>query len=119
MYDLIIVGAGACGLMAARELSRAGKKALILEARDRIGGRIYTFRGNGFTIPIEAGAEFIHGDAPVTIKILKEYGIPFFKTGGEFKQVRHRKSKGEMDGQQYHELAERLNELKQDIPVDD
>jgi monoamine oxidase len=119
MYDVIIVGAGACGLMAARELSRAGKRVLILEARDRFGGRIYTFSGNGFTVPIEAGAEFIHGDAPVTIAVLNEYKIPFTETKGEFRQVRHGKNRNEMSGKQYHELEERLGMLQHDMPVED
>lgn len=118
-YDVIIIGAGAAGLMAARELSRAGKKVLILEARDRIGGRIHTFSGNGFTVPVEAGAEFVHGDLPVTLNLLKEYEIPFTKTGGAFKQVRHGKKNSEMNGKQYAELEKRLNELKQDMPVED
>jgi len=39
--DVLIVGAGAAGLMAASKLSLAGKKVVVLEARSRIGGRIY------------------------------------------------------------------------------
>src|SRR6185369_11274235 len=104
MYDIIIIGAGASGLMEARELSRAGKKVLILEARDRTGGRIFTYSGNGFTVPVEAGAEFIHGDAAVTIKVLKEYKIPFTKSDGEFKQVRHGGKRNEITKEQYGEL---------------
>jgi monoamine oxidase len=119
MYDVIIIGAGAAGLMAARELSRADKHVLILEARDRIGGRIFTFSGNGFSTSVEAGAEFIHGDAKTTIKVLKEYDIPFTKTDGEFKQIRHGKEKGEITGEQYHKLEELLKKLKHDMPVDD
>ncbi|HVI14755.1 MAG TPA: FAD-dependent oxidoreductase, partial [Pseudolabrys sp.] len=41
LTHFVIVGAGAAGLMTARELARAGKKVTILEARDRCGGRIY------------------------------------------------------------------------------
>jgi monoamine oxidase len=119
MYDVIIIGAGASGLMAARELARADMQVLILEARDRIGGRIFTFSGNGFSTPVEAGAEFIHGDVKTTIKVLKEYDIPFTKTGGEFKQIRHGKKQNAITGEQYNELEKKLNELKHDMPVDD
>lgn len=58
-YDAIIIGAGASGLMAAAELSRARKSVLILEARPRVGGRIFT-AGMERGFPIELGAEFIH-----------------------------------------------------------
>lgn len=59
--DVIIVGAGVAGLAALRDLDRAGKRVLCLEARDRIGGRIYTVRDERSPIPIELGAEFVHG----------------------------------------------------------
>jgi monoamine oxidase len=72
--DVIIVGAGAAGLMAARELKRAGNTVLVLEARPRAGGRILTVRSDG-GIPIELGAEFIHGEAPETMKLVDEAGI--------------------------------------------
>jgi monoamine oxidase len=76
--DIIIIGAGAAGLAAARELSRAGRKVIVLEARDRIGGRIHTHFD---TWPIELGAEFVHGKAPETLQIaeraqLKLHDIP-------------------------------------------
>src|SRR5947207_3403795 len=61
--DVVIVGAGAAGLSAARTLARAGRRAIVLEARDRIGGRIHTLHEAGWPLPIEAGAEFIHGEA--------------------------------------------------------
>src|SRR5258706_15356750 len=120
MYDAIIIGAGASGLMAGRELSRAGMSVLVLEARDRLGGRIFTFSGNGFTVPVEAGAEFIHGDVPVTIGVLNEYKIPFTETAGEFVQIRHgKKNRRETTREQYHELQERLSMLNDDMPVED
>lgn len=76
--DVIIIGAGAAGLAAARELSAAQLKVIVLEARDRIGGRIHTHFDKW---PIELGAEFVHGKPPETLAIaerahLKLQSIP-------------------------------------------
>ncbi|MCU1270633.1 MAG: amine oxidase [Acidobacteriaceae bacterium] len=62
--DVLIVGAGVAGLSAALELSRAGLHIEILEARDRIGGRIFTKQDPTLNHPVELGAEFIHGLPP-------------------------------------------------------
>ncbi|MBI5668295.1 MAG: FAD-dependent oxidoreductase [Chloroflexi bacterium] len=61
----LIIGAGMAGLAAARELHDAGETVIILEARERIGGRIHTDRTFA-GIPVELGAEFIHGDSAPT-----------------------------------------------------
>ncbi|MCQ3929184.1 MAG: FAD-dependent oxidoreductase [Chloroflexi bacterium] len=74
LYDTIIVGAGAAGLAAGRTLHDAGRAILMLEARDRIGGRIYT-NYDFAAIPIEFGAEFIHGDHAVTMDLVKSAGL--------------------------------------------
>ncbi|GAB4450878.1 MAG: NAD(P)/FAD-dependent oxidoreductase [Chloroflexi bacterium OHK40] len=63
MYDIIVIGAGAAGLAAARALREAGRPALVVEARSRIGGRIHTDHSHG---PVELGAEFIHGHLAAT-----------------------------------------------------
>lgn len=76
-FDIIIIGAGAAGLSAARELTRVKMKILLLEARDRIGGRMYTNIPQHFTFPIERGAEFIHGEASFTFQILKEAHVDY------------------------------------------
>ncbi len=82
--SLLIAGAGAAGLMAARELSRQGYHITILEGRDRTGGRIHTLDDPLFPIPVEAGAEFIHGKLPLTFSLLKEYKLEKIEAGGRF-----------------------------------
>jgi monoamine oxidase len=72
--DVIVIGAGAAGLMAAAELLGAGCRVTLLEARDRVGGRIWTRREPGVAVPIELGAEFIHGHAPITQSLLERAG---------------------------------------------
>jgi monoamine oxidase len=59
--DLIVIGAGAAGLSAMAELDHAGIRALCIEARDRIGGRILTVHDQLCPVPVELGAEFVHG----------------------------------------------------------
>jgi monoamine oxidase len=70
-FDTIIIGAGAAGLAAARELSGAGHRLCILEARQRLGGRIFTLHTPDLPLPIELGAEFIHGEEPTTFAIVE------------------------------------------------
>jgi monoamine oxidase len=64
----IIIGAGAAGLAAARDLGRAGCEVVIIEARDRIGGRVFTL-DDAAPAAIELGAEFVHGKSPELWKI--------------------------------------------------
>jgi monoamine oxidase len=61
MQSVLVIGAGLAGLAAARRLANAGIRVTIVEARDRIGGRVHTVRTPRFSTPIELGAEFIHG----------------------------------------------------------
>lgn len=72
--DILIIGAGGAGLAAAAELVHSGRRVLLLEARDRIGGRIWTQQTPDLPVPIEYGAEFIHGDALATMAILRKGG---------------------------------------------
>jgi len=69
---IVVIGAGAAGLMAARELAAAGRRVTILEARERCGGRIWPLPVSEFGYAAEGGAEFIHGEAPVTHALLRE-----------------------------------------------
>lgn len=59
--DTIIIGAGPAGLSAARELVDAGRSVIVIEARQRTGGRIWTVRSFSEHVEVELGAELIHG----------------------------------------------------------
>jgi monoamine oxidase len=72
--DTLIVGAGAAGLAAARELHDAGERILVLEARDRVGGRAWTSYDLA-PHPVELGAEFVHGENVTTWAYMKRYGL--------------------------------------------
>ena len=81
--DVIVIGAGAAGLAAAAELARAGLFVTILEARDRIGGRMFTQRDPVCQAPIELGAEFIHGLPPEIWEPLQARDIRITAVTGE------------------------------------
>src|SRR2546423_11962776 len=67
--DTLVLGAGAAGLAAARDLSHAGLRITVVEARPRIGGRILTLHDPRSPLPLELGAEFIHREAPATLSV--------------------------------------------------
>ncbi|MGH7529727.1 MAG: flavin monoamine oxidase family protein [Gemmatimonadales bacterium] len=67
--DVLILGAGAAGLAAARDLSHAGLRVIVVEGRDRLGGRILTVHDPRAPVPLELGAEFVHGVAPATFAV--------------------------------------------------
>ncbi|HZP62033.1 MAG TPA: NAD(P)/FAD-dependent oxidoreductase [Terriglobales bacterium] len=81
--DVIVIGAGAAGLAAAAQLGRAGLSVLILEARDRIGGRMFTEHDPACPYPIELGAEFIHGLAPEIWQPLQKAGVNIAEITGQ------------------------------------
>src|SRR4051812_2761109 len=81
--EVIILGAGAAGLSAARSLTRAGVDVQILEARDRTGGRVLTHYDDRCPVAIEMGAEFIHGDAPSTRALLEEARLAWYDADGQ------------------------------------
>jgi monoamine oxidase len=117
-FDCIIIGAGACGLMASRELTRAGKSVLLLEARNRIGGRIYTIHNHSFSTFAEAGAEFIHGDLPITSSLLREAGLPFREMEGNIYQLENGVlKKSQLFDNEWELLMTELQKLKTDLPL--
>jgi monoamine oxidase len=80
--EIIIIGAGAAGLSAALELTKANFKPLILEARHRLGGRVYTLRDEKNNSSFELGAEFVHGKPPEICSTAREAGLKIVETAG-------------------------------------
>ncbi|RYE22122.1 MAG: FAD-dependent oxidoreductase [Sphingobacteriales bacterium] len=116
--NVLIIGAGAAGLMAAYQLTKAGEKVTILEARNHAGGRVHTLNNEQFFQHAELGAEFIHGDLPVTFQLLKEAGIAYEKVDSEMWQYHNGEFKKDdefVEG--WDLLLEQLNNLQQDMPI--
>lgn len=117
-HSILIIGAGATGLMAARILSAAGHTVTVLEANDRPGGRIHTIHPAGFTLPIEEGAEFMHGKLPLTMQLLKEAGVEYQAVAGKMIQVKNgRWSDQEEFVVGWDELMDRMADLKEDMTL--
>src|ERR1700761_2647433 len=114
---IVLIGAGSAGLTAARELAAAGKQVTILEARDRCGGRIFPLPP-AFGYAAEGGAEFIHGEAPVTHGLLREAGLALHTIEGQRwiadGGVLSRRAPEDAYGAELHAA---LQGLTQDMPV--
>jgi len=90
IVDTVVVGAGAAGLAAAHDLCRRGLKVAVLEARERIGGRVCTLSEPSATAPVELGAEFLHGKPDVLFARLQNAGLTVHEVEGDtFTRVGH------------------------------
>ncbi len=81
--DVIVIGAGAAGLSAARSLAEKSLQVIVLEARDRTGGRVWSKPSVRKAVAEELGAEFIHGRAEETMALLRDAGTAAIETIGE------------------------------------
>src|SRR5437762_2064361 len=81
--DVAIVGAGVAGLAALRALTDAGLSVCVLEARDRIGGRVYTMHDDRLSHAIELGAEFVHGSAEDLVELANQAKLAPFTIEGD------------------------------------
>jgi len=115
--NTIILGAGAAGLYAAYELAKRGQFALILEARSRTGGRIHTVTARDGQ-PQELGAEFVHGDLPITLGLLREAGLSYTKTGGRWVQVRGGAQRTDPLGGAWKTMVRKMATLENDVTLE-
>lgn len=76
-YDAIVVGGGLAGLTAARDLACAGRTVLLLEARERLGGRVHAAAFPGTDVTLELGGAYISTSNRSVARELQRYGIPF------------------------------------------
>jgi monoamine oxidase len=122
--DVLVLGAGAAGLAAARDLSQAGLRVTVIEARPRVGGRILTLHDSRAPLPLELGAEFIHGEAPETFSFAQAAGLAVLElpgshdvvTAGRFKPM-GRGGVWDMVDRMKHDLARRVASRGRDFPV--
>jgi monoamine oxidase len=73
--EVVVIGAGVAGLACAQALCEAGLRVTILEARSRVGGRIWTVHPSLTNAPVELGAEFIHGLPREVWQIVERAGL--------------------------------------------
>jgi monoamine oxidase len=97
--DVVIVGAGFAGLTAARELVRKGRDVTVLEARDRVGGRVKRGTIAGHTVDV--GGMWVGPTQTRLLELIKEYGLhtrPQFEQGKDISEVNGTRTTAEGEG---------------------
>lgn len=128
-YDVAIVGAGFAGLVAARDLMRAGRSVMVLEARDRVGGRSFSRAIPGAGDVANMGATFVGPGQDRIIGLAKELGFSLFPTYNTGQNVlyfngQRQTYEGAIPPASPAALAEalvaiqRLNSMAQEVPLD-
>jgi monoamine oxidase len=118
--DIVVVGAGAAGLIAALEMGLTGKSVMVIEARERAGGRIHTVNDPSFEMPVEMGAEFIHGNLEPSFSLLEQSFATPYDVSGDIWQSRNGKIEELEDFIEDPKLLSRqFKKLEHDLPVAD
>ena len=114
--DVLVLGAGIAGLAAARALAERGRRVLVLEARDRVGGRILSHKTTHGNV-VELGAEFVHGRAPELWALIDECGVETVERDGS---MLRESSPGELIEDKHSEEGDLFAPLDQlaDLPDD-
>jgi monoamine oxidase len=109
IFDVAVIGAGASGLCAAQQLSAVGFSIAIIEARDRVGGRIHTLHDPLFPLPVELGAEFIHSRTGPVWPILAAGGGSAYLVDGDHFHLKNGQLR--QDNQFWNEVGNVLDHL--------
>lgn len=118
-YDIIIIGAGAAGLMAMNDLLDAGYRVCLLEATAVAGGRIAPAKETGFSEPVETGAEFVHGRLPLTLTLLDKANIIYVPVEGKMIAVQNgRWKENEAHDKHWVLFLQQLKKIKKDISLE-
>src|SRR5579871_1635534 len=115
--SIIIIGAGAAGLQAGRRLSAAGYSVILLEAHAQPGGRILTVTpgDSGFSVLVEGGAEFVHGDLPLTKVLAGEAGVPLHRVDARMTRITEgKRQEQEFPAGGWDELLDKMAILRED-----
>jgi len=107
--DALIIGGGIAGLTAARHLTESGLHVTLLEARNRLGGRICTHSTAEY--PVELGAEFVHGRPEEILALAAEGAVPIVPVQGNFR----RKTNGKWE--EAGHLMEKVDQLFAKLPT--
>jgi len=108
--DVLVLGAGVSGLAAAERLARAGCSVRVVDARNRVGGRIHTVRGGAWPVPMELGAEFIQGRITALFALARQMGLPVVELDG----ARWHSRAGQRTP--FDELPPRIDEILSRLP---
>jgi monoamine oxidase len=125
--DVVVVGAGFAGLTAARNLMLAGKKVVVLEARDRVGGRIKAGKLAGRNIDV--GGMWVGPTQTKVLELVKEFGlhtVPQYEEGKDIAELNGKRTTADREGlgldaetqAEYDRLIGELNRLTEQVPLD-
>jgi monoamine oxidase len=121
--DVVVVGAGFAGLGAARQIANSGRSVLVLEARNRVGGRVLN-KSIGHDEIVEAGAQFIGPTQDRMAALTREYGLktfPAYDEGSYVTIVRGKKNVGGFAPElrtEYRRLISLLDTMSREVPRD-
>lgn len=125
--DVIVVGAGFAGLTAARNLMREGRRVVVLEARDRVGGRVKAGKLAGHSVDV--GGMWVGPTQTRLLEMIKEYGLhttPQFEAGKAISEINGKRASADGEGtgmnpedeRAYNRIVKELDHLSGLLPLD-
>jgi monoamine oxidase len=114
-FAVIVVGGGGAGITAALRVANSGLSVLLLEARSRLGGRMFTAQASGSPTAVELGAEFIHGRPPEIFDVLEAHHVPVKSVKGDFLRLEN----GQLESADFFSEVDQLMEKMNDHGPDE